>query len=166
MEEIIKDIDDFPGYKISNYGYIISNRQGKINYKIKGQVTKKGYLTVKMFKNKISFNFRVHRLVLEAFVGKCPDGFQCCHNDGNPKNNKLSNLRWDTAANNQKDRVNHSTDNNGENNPMSKLSANDVLEIKRLSTLGLNSVQIFKQINKTHPRNIRRIINGERWKSI
>ncbi len=42
-------------------------------------------------------------LVLETFVGLCPDGMECCHCDDNRSNNQLSNLRWDTHANNVKD---------------------------------------------------------------
>ena len=52
---------------------------------------------------------RVHTLVLEAFVGLRPDGFQACHNDGNPANNHVSNLRWDTRAENTRDMVRHGT---------------------------------------------------------
>lgn len=39
-------------------------------------------------------------LILEAFIGPCPNGMECCHNDDNRANNKLGNLRWDTHANN------------------------------------------------------------------
>ena len=38
---------------------------------------------------------------------------QCCHNDGNKHNNKLSNLRWDTATANQLDKNKHGTSNKG-----------------------------------------------------
>ena len=51
----------------------------------------------------------VHRLVLMAFVGECPPGMECCHNDGNPANNRLQNLRWDTPSNNSLDRNRHGT---------------------------------------------------------
>jgi hypothetical protein len=49
---------------------------------------------------------RVHKLVLEAFVGPPPAGMFGCHIDG-PTNNRLSNLRWDTQANNLRDVVLH-----------------------------------------------------------
>lgn len=51
----------------------------------------------------------LHRLVLEAFVGPCPPGFQACHNDGNAANNALSNLRWDSTLANAADRKKHGT---------------------------------------------------------
>ena len=47
----------------------------------------------------------IHRLVLEAFVGPRPDGMHACHNDGNRLNNSVSNLRWDTITENNRDIV-------------------------------------------------------------
>jgi hypothetical protein len=51
----------------------------------------------------------VYRLVLEAFVGPCPDGMEACHGDGNHRNNRLDNLRWDTRGANMLDAVRHGT---------------------------------------------------------
>ena len=47
----------------------------------------------------------IHRLVLEAFVGPCPNGAEGCHWDDNPLNNNLENLRWDTRSANRQDAV-------------------------------------------------------------
>lgn len=52
-------------------------------------------------------NARIHSLVLEAFVGPRPDGMEGCHNDGDPANNHLANLRWDTRAANNQDTLRH-----------------------------------------------------------
>lgn len=51
----------------------------------------------------------IHRLVLEAFVGPCPAGLECCHNDGDRGNATLRNLRWDTRAANTLDAVRQRT---------------------------------------------------------
>ncbi len=51
----------------------------------------------------------VHRLILEAFVGTCPDGMEGCHGDGDPTHNWLSNLRWGTDKENQADSKRHGT---------------------------------------------------------
>lgn len=57
----------------------------------------------------------VHQEVLNAFVGPRPDPkSEGCHNDGDPANNRLENLRWDTMTNNQRDRVKHGTHVRGE----------------------------------------------------
>ena len=51
----------------------------------------------------------MHTLVLEAFVGPRPAGMECCHADGDPANNMLTNLRWDTHSANLRDAVTHGT---------------------------------------------------------
>lgn len=49
----------------------------------------------------------LHTLVLTAFVGPRPRGMEACHNDGNPRNNALENLRWDTRSANAQDKIRH-----------------------------------------------------------
>jgi hypothetical protein len=56
----------------------------------------------------------VHRLVLETFVGPRPEGCEACHCNGVRTDNRLANLRWDTARENQMDRARHGTSNRGE----------------------------------------------------
>lgn len=51
----------------------------------------------------------VHRLVLLSFVGLPPYETEGCHNDGNPENNHICNLRWDTRTGNMQDKVLHGT---------------------------------------------------------
>lgn len=46
-------------------------------------------------------------LVMLAFVGERPQSLVVCHNNGNPTDNRLFNLRYDTQRNNQKDRSKH-----------------------------------------------------------
>lgn len=51
----------------------------------------------------------VHRLVLTHFVGKPKDGQQACHKNGKRTDNRLKNLRWDTAKGNNADKHKHKT---------------------------------------------------------
>jgi hypothetical protein len=53
----------------------------------------------------------VHRLVLTAFRGPCPEGHEGCHIDGVPANNLLENLYWGTHSQNMLDSVRHGTHN-------------------------------------------------------
>jgi HNH endonuclease/NUMOD4 motif len=62
-----------------------------------------GRLQVMLCHNKKQRLYQVHRLVLAAFVGPCPAGLQSLHWDDNPRNNELSNLRYGTPAENQRD---------------------------------------------------------------
>lgn len=71
----------------------------------------------------------VHNLVLEAFVGSRPKGMYACHNNGNPKDNRIENLRWDTPKNNVKDRNGHGTDQYGVKNPSAKYTDEQILGV-------------------------------------
>jgi len=66
-----------------------------------------GHQLVKLSKDGSSRAGKVHRLVLLTFVGPPPEGCEGCHNDGNPANNDLTNLRWGTRSDNLYDRVRH-----------------------------------------------------------
>lgn len=58
----------------------------------------KGYMVVRIDGK----NYRVHRLVLEAFVGPCHEGFECDHLDRNRRNNALTNLRYVSRIDNNR----------------------------------------------------------------
>jgi hypothetical protein len=70
--------------------------------------------------------------VLEAFVGPCPEGLECCHGDGNCLNDAAYNLRWDTSTANKNDMLKHGTRLKGEQINTAKLTVEDVLEIRRI----------------------------------
>lgn len=47
--------------------------------------------------------------VLEAFIGPRPAGMEGCHNNGDSKDCRLRNLRWDTRSANHIDALRHGT---------------------------------------------------------
>lgn len=71
-----------------------------------------GYLKVALSRDNTRTTRGVHQIVLEAFVGPAPDGAEACHNNGNPADNRATNLRWDTRSGNRRDRLRHGTDRN------------------------------------------------------
>ena len=119
-DETWKPIPDFPGYEVSDHGRVRSYHRRAPGYSgnvweiantprriLKGAYKVKGYQFVSLRRDGNSYIRMVHRLVLGAFVGPCPDGQETCHNDGNPRNNHLSNLRYDTRLANAHDAVMH-----------------------------------------------------------
>ena len=92
-----------------------------------------GRLVVTLYKNGPRKTVLVHRLILETFVGPCPPGMEACHNDGDPLNNRLDNLRWDTHTANFADAIRHGTSNQGERHGMAKLTADQVRAIRKES---------------------------------
>lgn len=110
--EIWKDIPGYKGlYQISNYGKV----KRLIGWKCRNEKILKsgdngrGHKWVYLFKNNIRKKHYNHRLVLENFIGSCPKDMGGCHNDGNPGNNFVGNLRWDTHKNNEQDKAKHGT---------------------------------------------------------
>ncbi len=57
----------------------------------------------------IQANKDIHSLVAAAFLGPRPDGMEVCHNNGDARDNRLENLRYDTRSANQRDAVAHGT---------------------------------------------------------
>lgn len=140
MEEIWKDINGFIGYQISNLGNIRSFwlRKGAYGKHIlcespkmrKPHAHRTGHSTISLRRDGKSFEFYVHRLVLEHFVGPCPDNMECCHNDGNSRNNQVNNLRWDTCKENFRDRKKHGNYPEGINHWHAKINTENVLDIR------------------------------------
>lgn len=50
---------------------------------------------------------KIHRLVAIAFLGDHGPELQVCHNNGDPFDNRVENLRWDTASANVADAIQH-----------------------------------------------------------
>lgn len=111
-----------------------------------------------------------HRLVLLAFVGQCPEGMQCCHNDGDGSNNCLSNLRWDTPFGNYRDKIFHGTAPVGERSGTAKMSNAQVQYLREKYSRWKGSQRAF--CRKYAPRigikseTIRGMLRGHCWNSI
>lgn len=101
-KEVFKDIQGFEGrYEVSNMGNVRSLKYGKIRY-LKPAKNQKGYYFVRLYKNGILKNFKVHRLVANAFVEN-PNGYnEINHIDEDKTNNKASNLEWCTHKYNKR----------------------------------------------------------------
>lgn len=118
-----------------------------------------GHLTVHIGLEGQKYNAFVHHLVLLAFVGPRPYGLECCHNNGIADDNRPENLRWDTHANNNKDRKTHGTYPTGEKHPMSKLVKETVDAIRADTCSGPDAARKYG----VGVSQISRIRRGESW---
>jgi hypothetical protein len=107
----------------------------------------------------------VHNLILEAFVGPCPPGMECCHHDGDPTNNRLSNLRWGTRLENMDDQARHGVLIKGERVYGAKLTETDVREIRALYACGHDNVELAACYGVTRC-NITAIVRRKSWKHV
>ena len=98
MNEIWKDIKDYPNYQVSNLGNVKSlnyNHTGKEKLLKKCSLNKeKKYLVVTLYNGDRKRNHKIHRLVANAFIPN-PEGLpHINHKDENPENNVWTNLEW------------------------------------------------------------------------
>lgn len=109
-------------------------------------------------------SFLVHRLVLMAFAGPCPEGMAARHfPDNNRGNNNLSNLSWSTKDTNEADKEIHGTLTVGERNGMAKLTYQQVQEIRDLHAAGVSRKNIGNQFGIT-ARHVWTLAKRKRWK--
>lgn len=162
--EIWKDIPGYEGrYQASTEGRIrsVDHRvrvvaHGKEATRItRGQVLrpgrqKSGHVSVVLGHG--AHGSPVHQLIMLTFVGPVPEGCEVCHNDGNPANNALNNLRYDTRSENIKDVVR-------QGGRWKKLNASDVRTIRRRLKSGDRGSDIARDFNVTQTQ-ISRIKHG------
>lgn len=134
MKEEWRAIPGFERYEVSDQGRVRSiwcrgRNRIKVLRLTPGTL---GYLVVNLFREGSKpRTYKVHRLVLLAFSGPPPDGFEGAHLNGINTDNRLVNLRWVTPKENQGHRKIHGTGNVGRNHPMAKLTEEQVLEIRK-----------------------------------
>lgn len=134
-----RTIEGFTRYRVGNDGSIWRHCRGAGHRtrperwkRLAGCVQQGGYIRVRLYHSGGGMaRLLVHRIVLEAFVGPCPEGKEACHGDGDPTNNALDNLRWDTRKNNCWDAEKHGTSSRGERNGNAKLTIEQVEQIKK-----------------------------------
>jgi hypothetical protein len=102
------DIPNFPGYKISHTGQVLSLKFSEPRI-MKQYISTTGYWSVFLRRDGKYVNCKIHILLMRTFHGPCPPGQNVCHNDGNKLNLSLSNLRYDSPSGNNLDQVNHGT---------------------------------------------------------
>ncbi len=91
------------GYSVSDIGEVMSFKRSRAGKLLRQIPATGGYRVVKL--GNANNPKRIHRLVLEAFVGPCPEGMEACHNNDVRQDNRLENLRWDTRSANHIDAV-------------------------------------------------------------
>lgn len=106
MAEQWRNISGFGGYEVSDLGRVKSQYRNPCTGTVREIVlrpgaNKSGHLFVYLGRGNKRY---IHRLVLEAFVGPCPEGGEALHGpDHTPANCALTNLKWGTRQQNVRD---------------------------------------------------------------
>ena len=132
-----RPVPGFPNYAVSATGQVKGPRA-----MLKQGVTN-GYHHVSLVRDGAISTHKVQALVVAAFLGQAPfAGAHSAHNDGDRSNNRVTNLRWATATENQSDRVRHGTDLRGVSVYGAKLTDDAVREIRGRLADGENQSHI------------------------
>ena len=124
-------------------------------------ITEKGYEEIALRANGDRRNFRVNRLVAEAFYGPPKDSLPVCrHLDGCRRNNSPENLDWGTEAQNSADATAAGAW-SGSANGGARLSADDVASIRSSNE---PQAVLANRYCTTQP-TISKIKSGKRWRS-
>lgn len=161
IQEQWKPVVGHAGYEVSDHGRVRSMVNGRWGIGrsfvvLTPSFTRAGYAKVNLRGRRQRY---VHRLVLEAFVGPCPEGMECLHGPNGTTDNSLGNIRWGTRAENQRDKKRDGTDNCGQKHPLAKLSNEDIKTIR--SATGTQS-EIGKKFGISQ-HTVSRIRSGKRW---
>lgn len=149
MTEVWKPAPGFPEYAVSSEGRVmrtVESQKGNLPKVLKPWTTRQGYKIVTLFANARASRKQISRLVCEAFHGPSPSTeHHAAHGDGDPSNNRATNLRWATRKENMADCLLHGTramgarhgrntkperTPRGSSHGFSKLTERDVLSIR------------------------------------
>lgn len=167
----------FPSFDVSEWGDVrraVSVHGGNAGERLRGFIDADGYrryvLTdVAGMKNHVTD----YRLVAEAFIGPAPSAeYEVAHNNGSRVCAHFSELRWATRKDNHADTFVHGTTPGvGERNPKAKITAQDVVRIRReyraiKNRLDTRRVSDLAREYGLHHATIINIAKGKSWSHI
>lgn len=125
-----------------------------------------GYQRVRIFTtDSAPLDLSVHRAVLLAFVGLCPEGCEARHLDGNRANNALVNLCWGTKRENFNDQRIHGSAVRGERAGSAKLTDAIAVEIRRRHAEGEAVRALAREFGVSQPA-VQKIVKGQSYRHL
>ena len=172
--EEFRDVPKFKGFiaasnmgRIYSYPRVVTKHSSLVGREVEqkyegrflSQYDRNGYVTVRFGIGKKKFTELVSRLVLMAFDREPQEREFACHNDSNPTNNCIENLRWDTQTGNMKDRMDRGLYLKGELHHAAKVP---VELVDRLQSGKITPTQAAKETGFRYA-HLWRIAKGHSW---
>lgn len=156
-----RTIAGFELYEVSNTG-LVRRKLDKVV--LMQSPTHNGYLRVVLWRDGVSYNRRVHLLVLHAWAGAKPTARHVGAHapDRDQANNQICNLRWALPEDNEADKVAHGTVKNG---PKTTLTKRQVGNIRKCIAGGKSDTFIATAYG-VHRHTISRIRRGLRHATV
>lgn len=159
---MLRLIKDAPGYAVTDDGRVWSYKGDDLDgHELKTRARGPYRMVTLSVDGKPLYRL-VHRLVLEGFVGPCPEGCEARHLNGDGADNRLDNLQWGTPAENAADQAQHGTRPRKERHGSAKLTEAQVVEIRRRAANG----DLHRVIADDFPvsrRMVGKIVAGKAW---
>lgn len=150
-------------YEVSNLGHVKNIRMDKV---LSSSLRDTGYNVVTLTKNGKKVTKMVSNLVTGAFLGPKPEGDQVSHFNGDSTDDRLFNLRYESPRFNNLRKIEHNTIRNGSDINTSKLSEQQVIDIRNLyEDGGITQRQLAKKY-KVKQSSIWSIVNRRSWSHI
>lgn len=171
----LREIPDHPGYYADSTGQIWSSiKVGKVRIgepktghdmrPIASALTYVGdyaRLVVTLGRGR---HRKVSRLVCATFHGPAPSPrHHAAHLNGDSLDNRPQNLTWKAPAENEADKILHGTSNRGERQGQSKLTADQIREIRQVYRAGGVYQRTLAERYGVAQSHISMIINGKQW---
>lgn len=165
-----RDVAGFPGYRVASDGTIWSRRKRGGGLRAEWRLLRPwcdrdGYYAANLYREGRGHTRQVHRLILEAFVGPCPDGMETRHLNGDPADNRLENLAWGTRIENEDDKLRHGRRARGERHHQAKLTWIDIVAIRALAKAGRPCRSIAEEFGVGETA-IHNIIARKKWRHV
>lgn len=149
-------------YEVSDEGEVRSIYRGLNTGRVlKPSVRAYGRRYVALCKEGKVKNFSIARVVLAAFVGPA-NGRLALHNNDNPADDRLENLRYGTNQDNMTDKVLHGHSLKGHRHPKARLTEEEVRDVRKMLSCGLHPKDIAKQYGVS-PETILGIKHRRNW---
>jgi len=170
--EVWKPVPGHNFYEASNLGRVRSidrevphNRYDDKTMRLRGKILKqhespRGHKLVGLADKK---KILVHRIILETFVGPCPEGQECRHLDGNPSNNRVDNLVWGSRRENCEDRIRLAESPRGSAHWNAKLCEEKVIAIRKLFNKTNSTKEDLANLFDVSATTIMDAVNGRTW---
>jgi len=164
-DELWKDYPPDPRYIISSHGRVYSRIKQRL-LRFLPKANGYNYFGISLGNGKTKL-VKVSRAVMLTFIGPCPEGMEVAHLDSSSTNDNLMNLAYVTHLENVLHR-NFNGTSMGENNPSSKFTEKQVLEIRKEYQHGKPGKGYTSLAKKYGVRStsIKNIIIGKTWKNV
>ena len=165
--EVWAKINGYEDYEVSSCGRVRSNKCWHGNGQVMMNIVKNNrpYSTINLCKNSHAKKFLVHRLVASAFLDNPLKLPQVNHKNCNKKDNRIENLEWVTALDNNKHAVKAGLwDFRAGKCKLAKMTWDKVREIRRIYRKGSTS---YRKLGKEFGLSffgIRQIVLNHTWK--